>query len=44
MDFSLYFQKKIWAGQGFIFGEKKNSEKARHPRIYPSFGGSMPEA
>ena len=43
MDFPLYFQKEIWPGYVFIFGEK-NSEKAKHPRIFPSFGGNMPEA
>ena len=43
MDFPLYFQKVIWPGQGIIFGQK-NSEKAKLPKIFPSFGGSMPEA
>ena len=43
MDFPLYFQKVLRPGQGFIFGEK-SSEKAKHPRICPSFGGIMPEA
>ena len=43
MDFPFYFQKVLWPWQGFIFGEK-NSEKAKHPEICPSFGGNMPEA
>ena len=43
MDFPLYFQNGIWPGQGFVF-DKKKSEKAKHPRIGPSFGGNMPEA
>ena len=44
MDFPLYFQKVIRPLQGFIFDKKKYSVKAKHPRICPSFGGSMPEA
>ena len=43
MDFPLYFQKVIGSGQGFIFGEK-NSVKAKHPKICPSFGGNIPKA
>ena len=43
MDFPLYFQKVIRPGKCFIFG-KKNSEKAKHTNICPSFGGNMPEA
>ena len=27
MDFSLYFQKLIWPGKGFIFGQKKALKK-----------------
>ena len=44
MDFALYFQKVIRPGQGFIFGKEKKSEKAKHPRICPSFGANMPAA
>ena len=43
MDFLLYFEKVIRPGQGFILA-KQNSENAKHPRIFPSFGGNMPEA
>ena len=43
MDFPLYFQKVIRPGKGFIFGEK-NSENAKHPSKWQSFGGNMPEA
>ena len=34
---------KKWFDLGFIF-DKKNSEKAKHPKICLSLGGSMPEA
>ena len=44
MDFPLYFQKSYLAWIGFYFWKKKNSKKAKHPRICPSFGGNMPEA
>ena len=43
MNFPLYFQKVIWPAYGLIF-DKKNSEKAKHPKICLSLGGSMPEA
>ena len=42
MDFSLYFQKVIWVG-GKHFLPKKNSEKAKHPGICPSFSGNVPK-
>ena len=40
MDFPLYFQKVIWQWRNLIF-TKKNSEKVKPLRIYPSirFGG-----
>ena len=43
MYFPLYFQKVIRPGKGFIF-DKKNSEKAKQPKICLSLGGSIPEA
>ena len=42
-DFQLYFQKVICPAKG-IFLTKKNSEKAKHPQICQSLGGSIPEA
>ena len=44
MDFPLYFQKCDLTDVGSNFWQKKNSEKAKHPQICLSLGGSMPEA
>ena len=43
MDLHCIF--KMWFDQRRVyFLVKTNSEKAKHPRICPSFGGMMPEA
>ena len=34
MDFPLYFQNVSWPG-GHLFSSNKNSEKAKHLRMYP---------
>ena len=44
MDFPLYFKNVIWPWKGHFFDKKKNSEKAKPPKIGISFGGSMPIA
>ena len=42
--FPIVFSKK-WFGLGrVLFLAEKNSEKAKHPSICPSFGGNMPES
>ena len=43
MDFPLYFQNVIWPGGGAKFVTKKISEKAKHPQMWPSFGGNVGE-
>ena len=41
---SIVFSKSDSTWVGFYFWRKKNSEKAKHPEICLSLGGSMPEA
>ena len=40
----IVFSKTDLAWLEFYFWQKKQSEKAKHSRICPSFGGNMPEA
>ena len=42
--FLIVFSKSDSVWVGFHFWQEKNSEKAKHPRICPSFGGNMSEA
>ena len=42
IDFPLYFQKVIWVGGGQILW-RKNSEKAKHTGICPSYCGNVSE-
>ena len=42
--FPIVFSKSDSTWVRFYFWQKKNSEKAKHPRISRSFVGYMPEA
>ena len=42
--FPIVFSKSDLTGVGSFFGQKKLSEKAKHPKICLSLGGSIPEA
>ena len=42
--FLIVFSKSDLVWVRFHFWREKNSEKAKHPRICPSFGGNMSEA